>query len=193
MHVLLISKLINFLLLGKHMRSVSDLAALLSQPSKPFEQWQPLACGSLPIEIDSHAKWYYQGSEITRLNLVKLFASVLCKEHDTFYLKTPIEKIAITVADAPFMIVSWRYETTDQGDVLCCVDNLERVWLVTPTQPLIMQNYQGDEVPYLHLPNGCSARVTRSVFYQWAEEIARADEQGYFIQSASQRFYLSAN
>ena len=56
MHVLLISKLINFLLLGKHMRSVSDLAALLSQPSKPFEQWQPLACGSLPIEIDSHAK-----------------------------------------------------------------------------------------------------------------------------------------
>lgn len=173
------------------MQSVSDLAALLSQPSKPFEQWHPSLCGSLPIEIDCHAKWYYQGSEITRLNLVKLFASVLCNEQGAFYLKTPAEKIAITVADAPFMVVSWRYEQTEQGDVLCCTDNLERVWLVTPEQPLIMQHYQGNEVPYLQLPNGCSARVTRSVFYQWAEEIAQADEQGYFIQSASQRFYLA--
>lgn len=172
------------------MLSVSELAASLSQQSKPFAQWQPTECGTLPIVIDSQAKWFYQESEITRIALVKLFASVLCKEHGTFYLKTPIEKITITVADAPFMIVSWRYEETAQGLVLCCIDNLERVWLVTKQQPLLMQSYQGIDVPYLQLPNGCSARIARNVFYQWAEQIAQADEQGYFVQSATERFYL---
>lgn len=172
------------------MLSVSELAASLSQPSKPFEQWQPTECGTLPIVIDNNGKWHYQGSEISRIAMVKLFASVLCKEQDTYYLKTPVEKIAITVADAPFIIVSWRYEQTAQGDVLCCIDNIDRVWLVTKKQFLYMQDYQGTAIPYLQLPHGCSARVARNVFYQWAEQIAQADEQGYFVQSATQRFYL---
>lgn len=172
------------------MLSVAELAACLSQPSKPFEQWQPTECGTLPIVIDSNGNWHYQGSEISRIAMVKLFASVLCNEQGRFYLKTPAEKIAITVADAPFIIVSWRYEKTAQGDVLCCIDNIDRVWLVTKKQFLYMQDYQGTAIPYLQLPHGCSARVARNVFYQWAEQIAQADEQGYFVQSATQRFYL---
>ncbi len=175
------------------MLSVSELAASLSQQSKPFEQWQPTECGSLPIVIDNQAKWHYQGSEISRISMVKLFASVLCKEQETFYLKTPVEKIAITVTDAPFIIISWRYEQTEQGLVLCCIDNIDRVWLVTKEQHLYMQDYQGTVIPYLQLPNGCSARVARNVFYQWAEQIAQVDEQGYFVQSTTERFYLQLN
>ncbi|MBB1294483.1 DUF1285 domain-containing protein [Pseudoalteromonas sp. SG43-7] len=172
------------------MHSLNELATALEQPSKPFSQWQPQHCGELPIIINQQGEWLYGGSKITRIAMVKLFASVLCKEQDTFYLKTPIEKIAITVHDAPFIIVNWRFEMTEQGQVLCCVDNLQRTWLVTCEQPLVVQDYQGNDVPYLQLPYGCSARVSRSVFYQWAE-IAQADKQGYFIQSAGQRFYLN--
>ncbi len=172
------------------MISLSDLAQQLSAPSKPFDTWQPTHCGQLPIVIDEQGKWYYNESEITRIAMVKLFASVLCKEQNQFYLKTPVEKIAITVHDAPFIIIDWRFEQTEQGQVLCCVDNLQRTWLVTNEQPLQITGYHGQDVPYLRLPYGCSARVSRSVYYQWAE-IAEASEQGYFIQSAGECFYLS--
>jgi uncharacterized protein len=172
------------------MISLSQLSKQLTEPSKPFESWQPAHCGALPIEINEHGQWFYAGSEITRPALVKLFASVLCKEDQQFYLKTPVEKITITVVDAPFIILDWRVENTEQGPVLCCIDNLERQWLVTAQQPLTIHDYKGAAVPYLTLPYGCSARVARSVFYQWAET-AESDETGYYITSAGQRFYLA--
>lgn len=172
------------------MISLTALSKQLSEPSKPFDSWQPAQCGELPIMINEQGQWFYDGSEITRPAMVKLFASVVCKEGEQFYLKTPIEKIAIEVQDAPFVIVSWHIENTAQGQVMCCVDNLARQWLISAEQPLYIKNYKNAAVPYLQLPYGCSARVSRSVFYQWAE-IADADERGYFIKSAGGKFYLS--
>jgi len=170
--------------------SLAQLSMQLSEPSKPFNSWQPTHCGELPIVIDEHGQWFYDGSEITRIAMAKLFASVLCKEGTQFYLKTPVEKIAIEVQDAPFIIVDWRFENTAQGNVLCCIDNIARQWLISAKQPLTIQNYKGITVPYLQLPYGCCARISRNVFYQWAE-IAAVDERGYYIKSAGEKFYLS--
>lgn len=172
------------------MQSLQALAAALKQPSKPFAEWQPTHCGQLPIEIDQQGQWLYAGSKINREALIKLFASVLCKEGDEFFLKTPVEKIAITVTDAPFLIVSWRFEQTTQGQVLCCEDNLNRDWLVTRDQTLQVRQYQGMALPYLQLPHGLSARVARNVYYQWAE-IAQQDQQGYFVESLGLRYYIA--
>nr|WP_282447096.1 DUF1285 domain-containing protein [Pseudoalteromonas sp. 2CM32C] len=144
----------------------------------------------MPIVINDQGEWFYEGSKITRLPMVKLFASVLCKEGAHFYLKTPIEKVTITVEDAPFIIVDWFLKQTNEGEALCCIDNLARQWIVCQQQPLRVKNYKGAKVPYLILPFGCSARIARSVFYQWAEK-AESDELGYFIQSAGEVFYLS--
>ena len=82
------------------------------------------------------------------------------------------EKIVIEVKDAPFIIVSWHRESTSDGDVICCIDNLQRTWLLSRAEPLYINNYKGAAVPYMQLPYGCFARVARNVFYQWAE-IAR--------------------
>lgn len=171
------------------MISVNELSKLISEPSKPFDKWQPAHCGRLPIIIDDQGKWFYANSEITRLTLVKLFASVLCNEGGQFYLKTPVEKIAIEVKDAPFIIVAWHRESTSDGSVICCIDNLKRTWLLSRSELLYINNYKGAAVPYMQLPYGCFARVARNVFYQWAE-IAETDGLGYFITSAQQKFYL---
>ncbi|MEM7149572.1 MAG: DUF1285 domain-containing protein [Pseudomonadota bacterium] len=171
------------------MISLNELSKQLSEPSKPFEQWQPAHCGQLPLLIDEQGKWFYAGSEITRQSMVKLFASVLCNEDGQFYLKTPVEKIAIEVKDAPFIIVNWHSEKTSEGSVICCIDNLNRTWLLGRSESLYINDYKGAAVPYMQLPYGCFARVARNVFYQWAE-IAETDELGYFITSAQQKFYL---
>jgi uncharacterized protein len=40
---------------------------------------------------------------IGRLALVKLFASVLTREGDKYFLVTPVEKCGVQVDDAPFL------------------------------------------------------------------------------------------
>ncbi len=47
--------------------------------------------------------------------LVKLFASVLKREHDKYFLVTPVEKIGIIVEDAPFLAVEMQPENTPTG------------------------------------------------------------------------------
>lgn len=74
------------------MISLNELSKQLSEPSKPFEQWQPAHCGQLPLLIDEQGKWFYAGSEITRQSMVKLFASVLCNEDGQFLLKNTRRK-----------------------------------------------------------------------------------------------------
>ena len=69
------------------MQSLAELEAALQAPDKPFDQWQPQNCGQLPMTIDAQGRWFYAGSEIKREAMVKLFASVLCKEVDTYFLK----------------------------------------------------------------------------------------------------------
>ncbi len=147
------------------MISLNELSKQLSEPSKPFDSWQPSHCGELPIVINDQGEWFYDGSKITRLPMVKLFASVLCKEGAHFYLKTPIEKVTITVEDAPFIIVDWFLKQTNEGEALCCIDNLARQWIVCQQQPLRVKNYKGAKVPYLILPFGCSAHVYQEVCF----------------------------
>ena len=53
--------------------------------------------------------WFYNGTVFKRLSLVKLFASVLKKEAEKYFLVTPVEKIGITVEDAPFLITQWQW------------------------------------------------------------------------------------
>ena len=73
-----------------------------SKPA-PVHLWNPPFCGNLAIHVDSNGRWYYQKSEIKRERLIKLFANILKKEKDKYYLVTPVEKVGITVEDVPFI------------------------------------------------------------------------------------------
>ena len=62
--------------------------------------------GDFNIRIGRDGTWYYRGSPIHRLPLVKLFASVLKRGDDgSFLLVTPVERGEILVEDAPFVAV----------------------------------------------------------------------------------------
>src|SRR5271155_2009772 len=50
----------------------------------------PINCGDLDMRIARDGVWFYRGTPIGRLPLVKLFASVLCREADgSYWLVTP--------------------------------------------------------------------------------------------------------
>ena len=54
------------------------------------------------------------GTPIGRFELVKLFSSILKLEDGKYFLVTSVEKVGITVEDAPFVAVDFNLA----GDVL---------------------------------------------------------------------------
>src|SRR6267142_5441877 len=84
----------------------------------PVHLWNPPFCGDLDMRIAADGTWYYLKTPIGRPALVKLFASVLKREDDKYFLVTPVEKCGIVVDDAPFLAVELKIEEGAKGRVL---------------------------------------------------------------------------
>ena len=81
----------------------------------PVHLWNPPFCGDLDMRISADGTWHYLKTPIGRPALVKLFASVLKREGDKYFLVTPVEKVGITVDDAPFLAVELKVEEASGG------------------------------------------------------------------------------
>src|SRR3989442_2206220 len=84
----------------------------------PVHLWNPPFCGDLDMRIAADGTWFYLKTPIGRHALVKLFASVLKREDGKFYLVTPVEKVGITVDDAPFTAGEIKVEGEGAARVL---------------------------------------------------------------------------
>lgn len=166
------------------------LASLEKRKQAPTEHWNPPYCGELPLHIDAEGQWHYQNSPIKRLRLVKLFASVLVREGNDYFLVTPAEKVKITVADAPFVIVTWQQLEDVSPPTIQLTTNLDEEFALSSEHPLILDNGK----LYVDCGRGMMAKVHRNVVYQWAD-IAHCKRQGdkeiWFIESAGQEFALN--
>ncbi len=143
------------------------LAAAGRRGPAPVHLWNPEVCGEIDITIRRDGVWIHEGSPIGREALVRLFAGVLRKDPDGFYLVTPVEKMKITVEDAPFTAVRLDRVagdlvfTTNVGDVVTAgADHAIRV----DTDPQTLEPR-----PYIHVRRGLEARLTRPVFYELAD------------------------
>ncbi|MCF2908720.1 DUF1285 domain-containing protein [Pseudoalteromonas sp. DL2-H2.2] len=159
----------------------------------PTGRWHAHECGVGAFAIDAQGRWFHEGTPIGREGLVKLLASVLCYEQGQYLLKSPSETCPVAVADSPFLIVAWQYcelaPTLGLGPTLIAQDNLGRLWPVCGEFPLVLKSYQGQSVPYLMLNYGLSARVGRSVYYQWAE-LAQSQGEAFVLTSADTPFVI---
>lgn len=133
----------------------------------PVHLWNPTHCGEIDIVIRKDGTWFHEGSPIGREALVRLFSTVLRKDPDGFHLVTPVEKMKITVEDAPFIAtrVDREGETlkflTNVGDeVEAGPDNEIRIEMDAAT---------GEPRPYLHVRRGLDALIARPVFYELVE------------------------
>ena len=74
----------------------------------PVEKWNPELCDGHEFLIDREGNWFYDGSAIKNIKLINLFASVLKKEGNSYYLVTPIEKIIVKTDLAPYKIIDFE-------------------------------------------------------------------------------------
>jgi hypothetical protein len=138
-----------------------------NQALPPVDKWDPDFCGDIDICIKHDGSWFYMGTPIGRVALVKLFASVLKREQDRYFLVTPVEKVGIQVEDAPFLITQWHH----QQDQLALTTNTQDVLLVSETNPvqLFQDKITGATLPYLLVRRNLWARLHQNVFYQLVE------------------------
>lgn len=150
----------------------------------PVHDWNPPDCGDLDIRIARDGTWFYLGTPIGRPELVRLFSTILRKDGDRYVLVTPVEKVGITVDDAPFVAVDFERE----GDVLRFVTNLGDEAVAGPDHPIRVERdaETGEPSPYILIRDRLEALIDRKSFYRLVEigEHARHDgEQWFGIQS----------
>jgi len=159
----------------------------------PVEQWNPPYCGEIDLQIKANGDWYYGGTIFKRLSLVKLFASVLIREVDEgcddYFLVTPVEKVKISVEDAPFMLTQWQW-LDDNKAIMQGTTNLGDEFTLNSEHPLTMRQ---DGSLYVTVRRNLVARVHRNVYYQWvdlAEETTTEKGTELMFSSAECQFSL---
>ena len=151
----------------------------------PVHLWNPPYCGDLDIRIAGDGLWYYLGTPIGREALVRLFASVLRFDDDErYYLVTPVEKIGITVEDAPFIAIQMEVSGNGEDQVIRFTTNVGDTVTVDDEHPLRFEQVgeEGHVVPYVHIRRRLEAKVNRAVFYDLMEHGATEEtgNEGYF-------------
>jgi len=139
-------------------------------PSRPRRI--PVELTGLDMRIARDGTWFYRGSPIGRLPLVKLFASVLRREADGgYWLVTPAERGRITVDDAPFVAVALTAEGAGRKQNLIFRTNLDEIVTAGPEHPLRVETAaSGAPRPYILVRPGTAAPlealIARAVFYE---------------------------
>lgn len=152
-----------------------DLARAVAQAAKkgppPVHLWNPPYCGALDIRIKRDGSWWYLGTPIGREPLVRLFASVLKLEGGRYFLVTPVEKIGITVEDAPFVARDFTVVGVGRDQVLRFETNVGDVVEAGADNPIrvVRDPASGEPSPYVHVRRGLEALIDRKSFFRLVE------------------------
>jgi hypothetical protein len=140
----------------------------------------PVDCGDLDMRIARDGTWYYRGSPIGRLPLVKLFASVLRREADgSYWLVTPAERGHIAVEDVPFLAVELNVSGKGKAQDLIFRTNLDDIVTASTDHPLRIEiAANGEPAPYIVIRSGLEARLSRPVFYELVDLGSEVEVEG---------------
>jgi uncharacterized protein len=152
------------------------------------------------MRIARDGTWFYLGTPINRIALVKLFSTVLNRGDDgRYWLITPVEQGLIDVDDVPFMAVELTHvDGLDCGgtdDLFRFRTNLDEEIDCGPDHPLrvAINPETGEPSPYILVRDRLEARLTRSVFYELADLAREREVDGkrvYGVWSKGEFFQL---
>lgn len=144
----------------------------------PVHTWNPPDCGDLDMRIARDGTWYYLGTPIGRPELVRLFSTILRKDGDRFVLVTPVEKVGITVDDAPFVAVDFEASGEGQNQSLKFETNLGDEATAGLDHPIRVERdaETGEPSPYVLIRDRLAALIDRKSFYRLVEIGAHHDD-----------------
>jgi hypothetical protein len=162
------------------------IKSINSESLPPVDQWNPDFCGDMDMVIRRNGDWVHEGQLIQRKKLVNLFASILKREGDDYFLVTPVEKVGIKVESTPFVVT----QSELIGDTWFITNNLNQVAELNKDSQL---NVEDDQNPFLIWRSNLPARVSQSVMYQWqmfALEIGEVHDNRLWLLSDGSQISL---
>ena len=159
--------------------------------------WNPSYQGEIDIRIAADGSWFHQGRRFQRDSMVKLFAGILRREEDAYFLVTPAEKLRIQVEDAPFVATLVECIENKGQPAIVFTTNIGEKIVVDHEHPIRVDIDSNTNLPrpYVHLREGLDALISRSAFYDLlnlAQE-TRREGVGYLsVTSQGEEFELGS-
>ena len=147
---------------------VASISATKTRGLPPVHLWNPPFCGDLDMRIARDGTWFYQGTPIGRPGLVKLFSSVLKREDGKYFLVTPVEKVGITVDDAPFVALDFEAQGSASDQCLTFETHVGDSAVAGPDHPIrvVRDASTGAPSPYVLIRADLEALIDRKSFYR---------------------------
>jgi uncharacterized protein len=144
------------------------LKAAAGDKLPPVDSWNPPYCGDIGMAIKADGTWFYQGSPIGRKPMVRLFSRILRRDADgKYFLVTPVEKVDVTVADAPFVAVEMAVAGEGAAQQITFRTNVDDIVIAGPANPIhfVLEPSSGGLKPYVRVRGRLDALVSRAVYY----------------------------
>ncbi|WP_430462527.1 DUF1285 domain-containing protein [Thalassolituus sp. LLYu03] len=140
----------------------------------------------MDLTIRKDGTWWHEGSKFEREKLVRLFASILKREGDDYFLVTPVEKWRIKVEDRPLHVL--MIERT--GDDLQALTSGGDLITLGQAHPLKISPLDDADIPEVLVRGNLWARFTRNAYYQLTDLATITDSGDVFVESSGERFSL---
>ncbi|MGB1617684.1 MAG: DUF1285 domain-containing protein [Pseudomonadales bacterium] len=144
---------------------LSELSLVDASAPPPIDRWNPERRYPIDMIINEKGEWFYQGSVIARPRLVRLFASVLKRIDEAYYLVTPSEACQIDVADAPFIGIGLTSMGSGRDQALALLTNVGDEVEISVEHPLRFRERAGVLIPYVQIRQGLEAKLNRNTYY----------------------------
>ncbi|WOE30583.1 MULTISPECIES: DUF1285 domain-containing protein [unclassified Acinetobacter] len=148
---------------------LKDVQAGHKKSIPPLDQWHPPHCGAMDLKILANGEWWHEGQKIKRQALIDLFASVLYKQDDRFYLKTPAEQIEIEVEDEALFVNQVDQIQIGQHSYIQLTTTTQDMIIMDTDHPIFMRDYEGESRPYIYVRFGLNALIQRAAFFHLVE------------------------
>ena len=155
----------------------------------PVHLWNPPFCGDIDMRIARDGTWFYLGTPIGRPELVRLFSGIIRKDGADYFLVTPVEKVGITVDDAPFVAVDF----TRRVEGIEFVTNVGDRVVAGPDHPIrVVRDFEtGEPSPYVLIRRNLEALIDRKSFYRLVDigETTSVDGTDWFGVRSGDSFF----
>jgi hypothetical protein len=183
---------------------------LKGQKYPPVHLWNPEFCGDMDMRIARDGQWYYMGTPIGRPEMVRLFSSVLRYDSQNgelgdgdevdyhsgkYFLITPVEKLGITVDDAPFLAISMDVKGNGKDQVISFRTQTGDLVVASAAFPIMVEfdEETQEPSPYVLVRDNLRALINRPLFYDLvngAQEVERDGKTQLGVWSSGQFFII---
>ena len=153
----------------------------------PVHLWNPELCIGQQISINREGEWFYNKSIIKNQKLVNLFASVLRKDDDEYFLVTPSEKVPVEVEIAPYMIIDFKHNE----NTIELTTNLNYSFELEQPESMRLIDLEGTTLPLIKVRDNLEGFFSRSVYYKIIDLALEANHvnNGILLLESNSNFY----